>query len=256
MPAFTTATAFVKGVRNRHAFRLTLTGCDKRALVPHPTRAIFLTNVSFHGCNLGVIGGLGVNGPHCALAAKRFHPVTLSTAAHFLNTAHNPSSLLFSPQNTHIRPSPNYTQNTYNYFLQRKPISALSPITQQSRATAQNDNSESSRSPTQVLTSWFFPKLFTCLISSLLCYGSMCCENHVFLSSHCFLYFAATLAAQAIRIPYGCHRNHSMETSASLWIHKGHLFFSCSSIDCLVAPCFQYQHALLGRMIALPMWRL
>jgi hypothetical protein len=107
MPAFHDRDSFCEGLRNRQAFRLTLTGCDKRALVPHPTRAIFLTNVSFHGRNLGVIGGLGVNGPPYALAAKRFHPVTLCTAAHFLNPAHNPSSLFFSPQNYQIRPHQN-----------------------------------------------------------------------------------------------------------------------------------------------------
>jgi len=75
-----------EGARTRKVLRLTLAGCDKRALVPHPTRAVFLTNTSFDGHNFGAIGGLGVNDPHYALAAKRFHPVTLSTAAHFLSS--------------------------------------------------------------------------------------------------------------------------------------------------------------------------
>jgi hypothetical protein len=84
----------------------------------------------------------------CALAAKRFRPVRLSTAAHFLHFAH--TSLLPLLYNTQppkfaaIDP----TRPLFVSILCDKLKSTQRQPTQHTRAPAHNDSSEPSRSPT------------------------------------------------------------------------------------------------------------
>jgi len=89
-----------------------LTQGDKRVLPPSSHTSEFCDQYPSDETKLGVIGQLGVNGPHYALAAKRFCPVRLNTAAHFLVSAHPVSSLLFSPHNDQPQRHKHRTQNT------------------------------------------------------------------------------------------------------------------------------------------------
>jgi hypothetical protein len=101
--------------------------CDKRVLLPHPTHANFCDQYLSDETTLGVIGQLGVNGPHYALAAKRFCPVRLSTAAHFLKLAH---TVLFPPLFTAQRSTsttPKSHDSTLNGLLRSHEAKLLTP---------------------------------------------------------------------------------------------------------------------------------
>jgi hypothetical protein len=163
-----------------------LAGCDKRALIPHPYELLFLTNTSLHGSSLGVIGGLGVNGPQCVRwqpsASVRSDSAQPPT---FWILPTHPFSLLFTTHNDHQQQPystiaephahrsyrdfaiKSYQYNHHSHKLQEQPL----------RMTI--------RSPVGALPR-YLPSglfLFCLLVCSLqLSYDSMCCDNRVFLS--------------------------------------------------------------------------
>jgi hypothetical protein len=87
MPVSTSAMASQDGRETARDQKLAgLLQGDKSSPRPSSHSRDLLTTTLQDESKLGIIGGFGVNGPHYALAAKRFRPVRLSTAsAHFLN---------------------------------------------------------------------------------------------------------------------------------------------------------------------------
>jgi hypothetical protein len=160
-----------------------------------------------------------VNGPHYALAAKRFHPVRLSTAAHFLITAQHPPSHTSFPHTTHFRRPPNYAQSTSRHHLRRH----TKTLQQHLHINQEQPLRMTIRSPIGALPRYlpngFFPLFAACFVLLLLYYASMCCENHVSLSVNISYVSPSSNPG---------YTGHTMDTTGTTpqdvanRIHKGH----------------------------------
>jgi hypothetical protein len=179
------------------------------------------------------------------LAAKRFHPVRLSTAAHFLITAqHPPSSHIFSSDNTFSTT----TKLRAKYF---------SPLLRRYTTTLQQHlhiNQEQPlrmtiRSPIGALPRYlpngFFPLFAACFTLLLLYCAGMCCENHVSLSVNISYVSPSSNPG---------YTGHTMDTTGTTpqdvanRIHKGH--FSSVPTRCLVTGRVPALHSTIIRGIS------
>jgi hypothetical protein len=161
-----------------------------------------------------------VNGPHYALAAKRFHPVRLSTAAHFLNPAQHP---LLPPLFHTQHPNSTTIKTTRKVLLATTCDDKLRHYTTTYTTIKEQPLRMTIRSPIGALPRYlpngFFP------VCCLLVFVTAFLRHHVFRKScisFCqrFLCFAAILATQATQdIPWmpqePLHRTRSGSTKAT-----------------------------------------